>query len=272
MSDLSVIVDVSVYPSGSAVLLMQRYTDPSTGDPADPTSVALRTKNPAGVIVTQTVANPEVGTYTCEFIVDFAGRWVYEWRSTGGNSATAGEFNVLPSPIDDPTQGLIAQQVRSLMPATWDALSKVDYMGPALLSERILIAKYMALPAVVATQDEVGFSPLMRDYIATLAAIEIIPAGLEYWAQQKISISTTGTNETTSFTDRQYAMLKGLLPVLRAKAASLASNPSIIPQLSLLGEGPAVSGNDDGVLITQSPFDFLPAFGDAAATTTSGGE
>ena len=80
--------------------------------------------------------------------------------------------------------------MQSLIPVTWAALQKADYYGEALLMQRIEIAG-TALPTVLAEADESKYTPLMRDYIATLAAIEIIPAGIEHWMQQKIAVTAT---------------------------------------------------------------------------------
>lgn len=254
--------NVNDYQAGSTVLLTQEYLD-QEGAPTNPTTVVLRTRDPDGLVATPAVENPEVGTYTSAFVVGVAGRWVYEWRTTGGDSVSVGEFGVMPSPIEDPLTGLVARAVRSMIPTTWDALARADYYGTSLLNERIRVAKEIALGPVLADSDESTLTALMREYLATLAAIEIIPAGIEYWMNQKIAVSTTGTNETTSFTDRQLALLKSLLPQLRAKAASLATNPGIVSSLVLPGEAPMVSGNDCGVLVTEDPYDFPIAFRDA---------
>lgn len=268
MSD-EIDTNVGEYNAGSTVRLTQQYTD-SNGALANPTTVVLRVRPPDGVITTPTVTNPSTGNFESLFNVDDAGRWVYEWRTTGGNSVSIGEFDVLVSPMDDPLRGIIARQVRSLMPVTWEALKNADYYGESLLAERVGIAKALALPAALVGQDETVFTALMRDYIATLAAIEIIPAGIEYWMQQKIMVSATGTNESTSYTDRQAAFLKSLLPRLLAKAAQLAANPSVIALANSSYESPAISGNDDGQLITSDPYTFPEAF-DIGTAATGGG-
>ena len=62
-----------------------------------------------------------------------------------------------------------------------------------------------------------------------------------------------------SYTDRQLALLKSLLPQLIRKAAMLAANPNIISITGSVGDAPAISGNDTG-LITADPFEFPEAF------------
>jgi hypothetical protein len=259
------------YQSGDAVILTQRYTDAS-GTLVDPASVVLRTKDPESSITTPIINRTAIGIYTAEFVVDVVGPWVYEWKTTGGNSAVVGRFDVLASPIDQASMGRVARLVRSLMPVTWDSLAKVDYYGLDLLLSRVQVAKASVLPLPLVESDESVFPLVMQDYLATCAAIEIIPAGIEYWMNQKLMVSATGTNETTSYTDRQLALLRSLLPQLTAKKAALAGNPNIIAFGNISHEAPTVSGNDDDLLITEDPFEFPEAFNIGGTASTSGGE
>lgn len=171
---------------------------------------------------------------------------------------------------DSESIGLVADMVKSLMPHTWKALAKADYYGTDLLMKRVKVAKYKAFPAVYAEAAESTYTMLMIDYVAKIAALEIIPAGIEYWMNQKISESATGTNETISYTDRRAALEK-LADRLVREVSSIAANPNLVPFLNALGANdvPDVSGNDDGLFITEEPFDFLPAF--TTATTSAVG-
>lgn len=264
--------DIIEYQAGSTALLTQQYVD-TDGALTDPTTVTLRSRPPDGVIRNETVTRVSEGKYTAEIEVDQAGRWVYEWKTTGGSSVTVGEFIGLASPMDAPMFGAVAQLVRSLIPTTWDSLAKVEYYGLGLLISRIQVAKASVLPLALVEADESAFPLVMQDYLATCAALEIIPAGIEYWMNQKIMVSSTGTNETTSYTDRQLALLRSLLPQLTAKKATLAGNPNIIAFGNITHEAPAVSGNDNDQLITEDPYEFPEAFnigGSTGATTTGG--
>lgn len=256
----------ATYKLGEETFIKHRFFDEDGDGLYNPDTVTFRAKDPIGNVSVITPSNPSTGNYEVSFTVSVAGRWVYEWSSTDadvGDTIKSGFFDVEPSVIDDSSTSLVARLVQSLIPATWDALAKQDYYGVALLNERIQIAKYTALPVAMAEADESTYSPLMRDYIATLSAIEIIPAGIEYWMQQKISISSTGTSEVATYPDRQLALLRGILPTLTRKAAALAANPGIVGSANISTGGPAVSGNDNDDLVTADPYQFPEAFGEA---------
>lgn len=251
------------YELGDSVLLKRQFFDNNGSGLYDPDTIILRTKDPVGNVETRTpLDNASVGNYSFEFVALTEGEWAYEWKAESaahGDTIHGGKFTVQASVIDSPSDSLVARLVQSLMPRTWVALRNADFYGEALLTQRVQIAKYTALPNTLAEADESTYSPLMREYIATLAAIEIVPAGIEYWMSEKIAVSTTGTQETVSYTDRQLALLKSLLPQLIRKAAMLAANPNIISITGSVGDAPAISGNDTG-LITADPFEFPEAF------------
>lgn len=170
---------------------------------------------------------------------------------------TGDEYRIAPRLIISLDVG-IASLVRSMMPFTWRALADADYYGLALLYDRIQIAKYRLLPSDLAQQDETGYSHLLRDYVASQAALEIIPAGIEYWMNQKITISATGTNETTSFTDRQRA-LQDLALRLQAKIAGMKD--VVADDVGIRGAGEAAAIDEfDPVLVTADPYVFPEAF------------
>lgn len=251
------------YELGDDVLLKERFFDENSSGLYDPDAITLRTKDPLGVVTVHTpLVNASVGNYSFELAAITAGEWAWEWKSESadhGSTLTSGKFFVQQSIIDTSATGIIARLVQSLIPVTWAALQKADYYGEALLMQRIEIAKYTALPTVLAEADESSYTPLMRDYIATLAAIEIIPAGIEHWMQQKIAVTATGVNESVSYTDRQLAFLRGLVPSLVRKAAALAANPNLVVSIGTPGSAPLVSGNDVG-LLTADPYVFPEAF------------
>lgn len=152
----------------------------------------------------------------------------------------------------------IAFFVRTLMPRTWEALRTESWYGDQALDLRIRSARYTELPLTLAEANESTYSFALKDFIAAVAALEIIPAGIEYWMRQKITKSATGTNENVTLID-PVASLKELEKRLMAKVERLRGNPNIIGNLALPGELPAIS--DDGDPLTLNPFDFPPAFG-----------
>jgi hypothetical protein len=175
-------------------------------------------------------------------------------------------------PIRSPyaTTSGIAALVKSLIPMSWEALSKAQWYGESMLDLRIKTAKYTELGDVYGAQDESTYPFALQDFIASIAALEIMPAAIEYWMRQKTTWSATGTNETTSFTDPIPA-LKRLEERLTLKIARLRGSPTISALLTAPGELPAISNGDDGLMndtmVTEDPFDWLPAFQGGAGTT-----
>lgn len=155
--------------------------------------------------------------------------------------------------------GLVAESVRSLMPMTWDKLSKASYFGRELLLTRVAAAKARVYPASVLATAETTWTTVMVEYAAKNAALELIPAGIEYWMNQKTTVSATGTNETTSFTDRQAALQK-LGAWLQQEVARLVSNPDLTLALTSVSDAPDTSYPDQADMLTESPFDFPPAY------------
>lgn len=70
----------------------------------DPTAVTLSVRKPDGTVVAYVppgIANPSVGVYTLQLVVDQVGSWAYEWAGTGAAAdVETGTFYGLP----DPTQ------------------------------------------------------------------------------------------------------------------------------------------------------------------------
>lgn len=76
------------YTKGDLIALPATFRDASTGELADPTTLAVRVGNPDGS--TSTLAYPgaaiarlSIGSFTAQVAADQAGRYVYEWVLTG---------------------------------------------------------------------------------------------------------------------------------------------------------------------------------------------
>lgn len=152
----------------------------------------------------------------------------YGW--TAGDINTAGEFYAWFR-VDPPTDttfdtpeflivvrehapgqrtrtGVIAYLTRSFLPSTYDALENSDKYGDALIQARIESVKRNLFGATVSVSEEDDYDIRVQHFAAKLAAIDLIPAGVDYWMDQRIMISATGTNETTSYPDRIAALWK----------------------------------------------------------------
>jgi len=160
-----------------------------------------------------------------------------------------------------PLPGDIAERTRGVIPVTWDALEGDGRYGDALLSAALEIAREAVLGRQYSEAEEETLPRVVIDYVAKVAAIEIIPAGIDYWMSESLSVTTTGTNETETYTDRA-AMLRGLrndlLAETRAKAEQIAGLVSYWPTASMPPR-PRMNTQSD-LLLTPSPQEFPRPF------------
>lgn len=233
-------------------------------------TIGYRVQNGQG---STTVARTTVG-----IVESPAGSGVYQITGTAPSNWAIGDFYVLivdtggVTPVYKTVMmevtstglaplvaGTVSESVKNLMPLTWRALFAASYYGEARLLQRINVGKYKAFPSSVAESDESTWTVLMIEYAAMYAALEIIPAGIEYWMNQQTSVSTTGTNENVSFTDRAN-QLKDLAEWLQKQVTMLASNPDVVGYLREPTDVPDVSYPDDDDMLTSNPYDFPRAF------------
>jgi len=125
-----------------------------------------------------------------------------------------------------PLEGTIAERTRAVLPVTWDALAQDRRFGDGLLQTAIDLAKESVTGVVVAPEDEETLYPLIViDYVAKIAALEIISPGIDFWMNEPVSESATGTNENHAFLDRVEALRnlqEQLLEETRKKAGEIA--------------------------------------------------
>lgn len=90
---------INEYLIGQRVRISAAFTD-ADGDPADPTTVVLTIKTPAGVTSTLSTTNDTAGSYHSDTTPDAVGQWWYRWVGTGTVVAAAeGTFLVTPSKV-----------------------------------------------------------------------------------------------------------------------------------------------------------------------------
>jgi hypothetical protein len=78
--------NANIYDVGDLVRLSVTFTVSSVD--TDPTTVALKVKNPAGVVSTYTyalaqVAKDATGKYHKDISLNMSGHWRYRWEGTG---------------------------------------------------------------------------------------------------------------------------------------------------------------------------------------------
>lgn len=156
-----------------------------------------------------------------------------------------------------PLEGAIAERTRAVLPVTWDALVADPRFGDGLLQTAIDYAKENVTGEVVAPADESDTYPLIViDYIAKMAALEIIPPGIDFWMNEAIAESATGTNEVHSFEARAEILRetrKDLLEETRRRAGEIAE---VLGYRRTRTTGVPLSSTIDDEFLTPSPQEF----------------
>lgn len=197
---------------------------------------------------------------------EFLARWKVTFASGKVQQFPEFEVNIdAHAPGVNVVTGEIYNQAKQIMPVTWTALSKDDRYGDNMLMGRINYVKYKLFSTVVSPLSEATvYNPMVIDYIAKESALQIIPTGIDYWMDQRISLQTKGTTETATFPDRINALEK-LHEWLLKEVRDLRPEIDGIT-VRRRGNVPKVSNDDQGV-ITPNPQDFGKIFGEGIPTT-----
>lgn len=153
-----------------------------------------------------------------------------------------------------PLSGPIVNATRAKLPITWDALAGDSRYGEALLQHAIDLSKEKVFGTVSPVNTEDTYPLRVIDFTAKVAAVSLIPAGVDFWMNQEISLNTTGTSEVVTYTDRAQKLDElrdDLLAEIKAEEAGV---------LDLIGrpamkrhEIPGIDTPSDDVLLTPSP-------------------
>jgi hypothetical protein len=153
--------------------------------------------------------------------------------------------------------GAIADRAKAFIPITWHGLSTDTRYGTTMLQGRINRAKYEVLGAGYPVENaEVTLPENQIEHIAKRAVLKVIPAGIEFWIDQPITKTTTGTAEVVSYESRVQA-LKQLFAQLTNEVA--VEEPIVTPILQTSGF-PGVSDGDHEILVSANPWEFPPAY------------
>jgi hypothetical protein len=102
--------------------------------------------------------------------------------------------------------GAIADRVKGIIPVSWDALSRDTRFGEALLRTAIDTKKEEIFGTVVDPAIESTYPLIVINYVAKLAALDLLPAAIDLWRSEPITVSATGTNENTTYSDPVIAL------------------------------------------------------------------
>lgn len=151
--------------------------------------------------------------------------------------------------------GVIAERTRGILPVTWDALAGDPRYGESLLRQTIDFVKESVFGTVVPPTNETVYPMMAIDYAAKLAAIELCTPGIDFWMNEPIAESATGTNENHSFVDRGAALAllrRTLIEETRRIAGDVAA---VIGYRRSSGRVPLLNTMNDE-LLTPSPQEF----------------
>ena len=155
-------------------------------------------------------------------------------------------------------EGVIAERTRAVLPVTWDALSRDPRYGDDLLQTAIDTAKAWVTGGVITpAAEESTYSVVVVDYIAKVAALELISPGIDFWMNEPVSETATGTDEAHTFVDRAESLRKlgeQLLAETRRKADEIGPLLPDIP--AHLVKGVPLLNTIDDEFLTPSPQEF----------------
>lgn len=153
-------------------------------------------------------------------------------------------------------EGAIAEQTRSKLPITWDALSRDSRYGDGLLQRSVDTVKEYLFGTVIPPASEDIYPLRVIDFAAKLVAIEIIPAGIDFWMNQPSSETATGTEEVHSFVDRPEALRQQREDLLKQTRAQWAEVQSLLGRVFTSGKGVPLVSTMEEELLTPSPLEF----------------
>lgn len=154
-------------------------------------------------------------------------------------------------------EGSIAEFARGVLPYTWDALSREDAFGDALLQRNVDTVKEVVFGSVIPVADEDGHPLRVLRWCGKKVALELIDPGIDMWMNQAFQISATGTAEIQTYEQRSEVLRK-LREQLLAEVArdendilALIGKPRIrnVPRMG-------ISTPADDLLLTPNPRGF----------------
>ena len=155
-----------------------------------------------------------------------------------------------------PVAGAIAERVRGIIPITWDALSLDERYGDALLRTAIDIVKERVFGTVIAPIAESTYPLIVIDYVAKLAAIDLINSGIDFWLSNPISESSTGTNENHIYEERATNLRQLREDLLKETRLAQGEVAGLIGYRRMIRQPRPLINTMDEDFVTPSPLEF----------------
>jgi len=164
--------------------------------------------------------------------------------------------------------GAVTDVVKRLVPGSYRAMVGVtnSYYDQTDLQGLADYVKFRLFATVVeAIAEATVYDPLLLDFVGKLTTLQFIPAAVDYWGDQLLQETTTGTSEVISYPDRRDGLWK-IFDELRAEVQQQEDSMSCTYGFQIYGSCvniPDVSYGDGGrgVLRTADPMDYPHEFG-----------
>jgi hypothetical protein len=141
---------------------------------------------------------------------DFMAWWKFTLPSLAPQETP--EFPLLLSdhgPGTGTQTGAVVAGATAFMPITLDNLRRDERYGDKWLQQQAEVIKLRVLGTSITPDTEDTIETVLLDYLSKRLALQLIPAGIEYWSRQMRTATSTATSEVTSYPD-MIASLKEL--------------------------------------------------------------
>lgn len=157
-------------------------------------------------------------------------------------------------------EGAIAERTRGILPVTWDALAGDSRYGDGLLRSTIDTIKERIFGTVGLPATESLQPLIVIDYVAKLAALELINPGIDFWMNEPVAESAEGTNENHAFVNRAEE-LRQLRAFLIDETRRLAPEVDPLIDFTRISNAPRPRLNTiEDEFLTPSPQEFPRPF------------
>lgn len=151
----------------------------------------------------------------------------------------------------------IAKRLHGIIPRTLDMLlSEGATFGEERVKERVAVAKALVLGDSPPPDNELPL--LVQDFIAKVAAIELLGAGIDEWMDKPITKNTSGSAEVVTWEERLDSLRKRKAELI-TEVAGLEPDISVIVKRSRKKGIPGLTTLNDP-MITPDPLLFPPAY------------
>lgn len=154
--------------------------------------------------------------------------------------------------------GAVYRAAMSYLPSTWLALEQSPTYGDSMLQEKIEYVKYKILGESVAVADEASLDIRVLNYIAKNVVVQVIPAAVDYWLDQKIKVQLeTGgaSQEIYHYEERTERLLDLLDKLLKDIDNDTSDIEDLLGKYNTRSVGSTAAyaeGQDEG-FVTPSP-------------------